>query len=258
MLDLESGEPLVELDGRLIEESQKTLARLSVAQRAYELLKSQARTSIADDWTATRKGGSDAARVFEAVGGQPLDTVRVPDFFTYAGFQRGFIEPLGDIAERIKQERWVLGPAGEQSALDAQYDNLPDQMLELYTRDFVAAWRDALGKLRLRKLLTDKPNYVVLSRALGAHLAAQADFRIDPRGDHADARTRASRSAGGRRNAPREGRNARARAASRPAGGAPGAPSRPCSGPSTRRSKAAQAARRSTTSSALSTRSRRT
>ena len=167
MFDLESGEPLVELDGRLVEESQKTLARLSVAQRAYELVKSQMRPSIAEDWIATRKGGFDAARVFEAVGGQSLDNVRVPGFFTYAGFQRGFIEPLGDIAERIKQERWVLGPAGEQSALDAQYNDLADQMLALYSRDFVAAWREAFGKLRLKKLLTDKPNYVVLS-ALGA------------------------------------------------------------------------------------------
>jgi type VI secretion system protein ImpL len=61
----------------------------------------------------------------------------------------------------------VLGSAGDQSTLAAQYDNLPDQMLDLYTRDFVAAWRDALGKLRLRKLLIDKPKYIALS-ALGA------------------------------------------------------------------------------------------
>ena len=44
MFDLETGSPLIELNGRLIEESQKTLARLSIAQRAYELLKSEART----------------------------------------------------------------------------------------------------------------------------------------------------------------------------------------------------------------------
>ena len=167
MFELESGDPLIELDGRLITEAQRTLARLSVGQRAYELLKSQSRTSTAGDWTAARKGGNDATLVFEAAGGAPLDTVRVPEFFTYAGFQRGFIEPLGDISERIKRERWVLGSAGDQSTLVSQYDNLPDQMLELYTRDFIAAWRDALGKLRLRKLLTDKPKYIALS-ALGA------------------------------------------------------------------------------------------
>jgi type VI secretion system protein ImpL len=160
MFDLDTGEPLIELDGRLIEESQRTLARLSVAQRAYELLKSQSRT-IAADWMAARKGGPDMAMVFDAAGG--LDSVRVPGFFTYDGFQRGFIEPLGDISERIKRERWVLGAAGEQSSVSSQYDNLPEQMLQLYERDFVQAWRQALEKLRLKKLLQDRPRYLALS-----------------------------------------------------------------------------------------------
>ena len=163
MFDLASGDPLIELDGRMIEEAQKTLARLSVAQRAYALLKSQARASTAGDWLATRRGGNDAARVFEAEGGQPLETIQVPEFFTYNGFHKSFIEPLGDIAERIKRERWVLGQAGEQPALTAQYDTLPDEMLQLYAQEFVATWRSALGKLRLRKLLVDKPQYVTLS-----------------------------------------------------------------------------------------------
>ena len=117
MFDLASGDPLIELDGHMIEEAQKTLARLSVAQRAYALLKSQARASTAGDWLATRRGGNDAARVFEADGGQPLETIQVPEFFTYNGFHKSFIEPLGDIAERIKRERWVLGQAGNSRRL---------------------------------------------------------------------------------------------------------------------------------------------
>jgi type VI secretion system protein ImpL len=163
MFDLATGDPLIELDGRMIEESQKTLARLSVAQRAYELLKSQARASTAGDWIAARKGGNDVARVFEAEGGAALDTIRVPEFFTYNGFHKSFIEPLGDIAERIKRERWVLGQAGDQQAVAAQYDSLPDEMLQIYSQEFLTTWRETLGKLRLRKLLVDKPQYVTLS-----------------------------------------------------------------------------------------------
>jgi len=163
MLDLESGQPLIELDGRLINEAQKTLARLSIAQRAYQLIKSQASASTAGDWVASRKGGPDAERVFEAADGQKLDTIRVPEFFTYNGFQRLFIGRLGDIAETVKKEKWVLGSAGEQAIVAAQYDNLPDEMLELYTREYIKVWRDALSKLRLRKLLGDKPQYVALS-----------------------------------------------------------------------------------------------
>ena len=155
--------PLIELDGRIVGEAQKRLARMSVSQRAYELLKSQSRASTAGDWIAARRGGPEVERVFEGAGGEKLDTVRVPEFFTYNGFHRAFIGRLGDIAESVKKERWVLGPAGEQAVVAAQYDNLPDEMLELYTREFIATWRQQLGKLRLRKMLTDKPQYVALS-----------------------------------------------------------------------------------------------
>jgi type VI secretion system protein ImpL len=162
MLDLETGPPLMELDGRIVKESQDRLARMSVAQRAYELLKSQSR-SATGDWIAARRGGNEAERVFEAAGGQKLDTVRVPEFFTYNGFHKLFIGRLGDIAETVKKDRWVLGPAGDQGAVATQYDNLLDEMLTLYTREFIATWYEALGKLRLRKLLTDKPRYDTLS-----------------------------------------------------------------------------------------------
>jgi type VI secretion system protein ImpL len=163
MLDMETGTPQIELNGRLIEESQKTLARLSIAQRAYELLKSQARTSTAGDWVAARKGGPDVARVFEAAGDPTLESVRVPEFFTYAGFHRDFMERLPDLAERVKKDRWVLGAAGEQQALSEQYDNLPDDLLALYTADFISTWQTQLNKLQLRKLTTDKPQYIALS-----------------------------------------------------------------------------------------------
>jgi type VI secretion system protein ImpL len=163
MLDLESDVQLTDLNGRLIEESQKVLARMSVTQRAYQLLKSQARSSIAGDWTAAQSGGPDVAAVFEAPGDPTLETVRVPEFFTYFGFQHDFVDRLGDIADRIKQDKWVLGPAGEQAAVAAQYTNLPDDLLVLYSRDFIAAWRDALAKLRLRKLTAEGPRYPGLS-----------------------------------------------------------------------------------------------
>jgi type VI secretion system protein ImpL len=163
LLDLETGEPLIELNGRLIEDSQKTLARLSVAQRAYTLLKSQARTSPDGDWTVVRNGGPDVASVFDAAGGQALDTIRVPAFFTNAGFQDAFLGHLADIADRVKREKWVLGSAGEQTALTAQYDELPDALLALYTKDFIATWTEALNKLKLKQLTADKPRYLALN-----------------------------------------------------------------------------------------------
>jgi type VI secretion system protein ImpL len=168
MFDLEDEKsPLVELDGRLIQEAQKSLARLSVAQRAYQFLKSEARESDTLDWVAAKKAGTDGPTVFESVGGQPLDTVRIPEFFTYEGFHQKFIARLGGLAERMKRDRWVLGDAGQQDAVDQQYNELAGNLLDIYTNEFVLAWREALSKLRMKKLTADKPRYTVL-RALSA------------------------------------------------------------------------------------------
>lgn len=168
MFDLETEEPpLIELDGRLVFEGQKTLARLSVAQRAYELLKSEGRSVEASNWSAARKGGLDVANVFEGDKGQSLESISVPAFFTYNGFQDKFVAKLADLSERMRKDRWVLGEAGEQAALNQQYENLATNLLDLYGNDFIAAWRNALAKLKLKKLLADKPKYQAL-RAISA------------------------------------------------------------------------------------------
>ena len=176
------------LHGPLIEETQKTLARLSVGQRAYELLKSQARSSSLPDWVPARQGGPDFALVFEAVGGQDLETIRVPGFFTYAGFQRGFVDRLGEVAELVKRERWVLGAVGEQTAVTAQYDALGQTLLDLYTREFIAAWRAALGKLAAAPAHGGQAEIHRPWRRRGGDVSDQAASRIHTRRDRADAR----------------------------------------------------------------------
>ncbi|MDR6871061.1 type VI secretion system protein ImpL [Bosea sp. BE125] len=154
------------LNEPLIEEAQKTLARLSLAERAYQLLRVQARASPGKpDWTAAAKGGADAKLVFEGPRGGELENVRVPFFYTYAGFHEGFIGRLRDVAKQIEEERWVLGTAGDQTAVSDQYEALPRALLELYAKDFIASWQGTMAALRFRPLLANKPQYPALSAA---------------------------------------------------------------------------------------------
>jgi type VI secretion system protein ImpL len=166
LLDLEgANEPLIELNGPLVEQCQRLLARLTVADRAYELLKSRARAQTSLDWIPARKGGPDFANVFEAAGRESVEDIRIPGFFTYDGFHRLFLDQLSGIAEQIKEESWVLGEAGKQSAVAAQYDSLPLDLLARYEREFIATWQATLDKLRLKRLTTGKPRYEVLAAA---------------------------------------------------------------------------------------------
>jgi type VI secretion system protein ImpL len=175
MLDLEDGgQPLVEPNWALVEDCRRILARLSVADRAYQLLKSQARQAIAPDWVAARHGGPDFATVFETTTGDSVESVVVPGFFTYAGFQNAFIGKLPTIADQLQRDNWVLGDAGKLGAITSQFDNLTHDLLTLYNQDFLASWKQALEKLRMRPLNVGKPKY----EALNAAAASTSPIRL--------------------------------------------------------------------------------
>ncbi len=68
----------------------------------------------------------------------------------------------------MKRDRWVLGSSPDsRPRVDQQYDALAGDLLNIYSNDFIVAWRTELAKLRLKKLMADKPKYDAL-RALSA------------------------------------------------------------------------------------------
>ena len=166
MLDMDTGEfPKVSLNGPLVEQAQATLARMRVAERAYTLLKTESRDALVEDWVASQRGGPDVGLVFEAANGASLDTVRVPGFFTYNGFYLALIEHMPTIAAAVAKDNWVLGPSGQQAAVQQQIERMFPDILDLYSNDFVAAWNVAISNLALRPLLADRPKYLALSAA---------------------------------------------------------------------------------------------
>ena len=59
----------------------------------------------------------------------------------------------------------MLGASGDQGVVKQQYVSLFPGILELYSRDFIAAWTSAINNLQLKPLINDKPKYVRLSAA---------------------------------------------------------------------------------------------
>jgi type VI secretion system protein ImpL len=166
MLDMDKGSARkVSLNGPLVEQAQATLARMRVAERAYTLLKTEAHNDGVEDWIASDHGGPDMLQVFEAANGANLDTVRVRGFFTYDGFSISLLGHMQTIADKLQKENWVLGAFGDQSAVKQQYVSLFPGILDLYGKDFIAAWTAVLNNLQLKPLLNDKPKYLKLSAA---------------------------------------------------------------------------------------------
>jgi type VI secretion system protein ImpL len=165
MFDLESGHaPLVALNGPLVERTQARLARVPVAERAYQLLAERARASLRNGWTAAKAGGPGALIVF----GDEIEKAEVPYFFTKAGFADAFMDKLAGIEREIAQHRWVLGPAAEQPEIAAQYEKLQQNLVEIYSKAFIAAWQEAIDKLNVRNLAAEPPAYPLLAAAASA------------------------------------------------------------------------------------------
>ena len=154
----------IKADDELIKEAQKTLARMSLAERGHQILRVEAQSMAGKvDWSAARKGGQDAKLVFEGANGADLDTVRVPYFYTYDGFHNAFFARLRDVAFKIETEKWVLGEIVNEEVIVAQYQTLIPDLLNLYEGQYVFAWSKAIGALNLRKLLDNEPKYPNLS-----------------------------------------------------------------------------------------------
>lgn len=164
MLEMDFGGKALtsQLDGVLVAEVQRELARISLAERGYALLKSRSKGLAAEDWIALQRGGPDMETVFETVNGDTLNTVVVDKFFTYAGFHLSVLPNLAGIRQELERDRWVFGDIGKDDTFAGQYQSLPSEILTLYSKDFIDSWDRALGNLKFKSMRSDKPLYSAL------------------------------------------------------------------------------------------------
>jgi type VI secretion system protein ImpL len=164
LLELDDAhDPVYELDRQLIESAQRSLGRMTVADRAEALLVSANAGVQAKDFSVAAEAGSEAPLVFEPVDGSDLDRLRVPGLYTYDGFHKFYLSALAGIADRLDQDQWVFGGGNEQGAIDEELLRIGPELLDRYSKDFAAAWNGALDRLNFKEMSSDKPRYTALS-----------------------------------------------------------------------------------------------
>lgn len=161
-------ERAVALDDVLIQETQKTLGRLGIVERGFELMRGFAAQQATRDWNAKAKAGQDGERVFEAQGGEGLESVRVPFLFTYDGFHEIFLGRLAEVRGIVEKDRKLLGAVADQATLQRQFDEFEPAMLQRYNAEFIRTWEKSLARLSIKALTADRPRYVALDAAARA------------------------------------------------------------------------------------------
>ncbi|MDX8514031.1 type VI secretion system membrane subunit TssM [Mesorhizobium captivum] len=166
MLTLDDAyDPVFELNQPLVEAAQRSLGRMSLADRASALIKSAVYAARLEDFSVSAKAGSEAQLLFERMDGSELSDLRVPGLYTRAGFNGFYLPQLSRMAQMLVDDQWVLGGGGEQGGIDQDLPKLGPELIDRYGKEFASAWNGALDRLKFKAMLTDKPQYIALSAA---------------------------------------------------------------------------------------------
>lgn len=161
---------LVDIDKETIKVAREAIVQLPLVEQAYSLIMDRAKSTGLPDWSLAERTGASAHLVFSARDGSDLDQLKVPAVFTYEGFWSYYFPQLEVVADRLRDDQWVLGDAARLVEFDAQLDRLDRVLMERYRVDFKAAWQNVFDNIALASLVADKPRY----EALGAAASASA------------------------------------------------------------------------------------
>lgn len=174
--------PPIELDNRLIAETRIKVRDITVASRAFEILKNYPEARKLASWTPSGALGPLGEQAFERASGAGL-RVGLPGLLTANGFQTVVRSRLDDAARDAIGEEWVRGTS---NPAEISVSQISDAALQLYLAEFEQQWRSILADLRVKtpqtlanaaetlRLLTVEPNPV---EGLVRSVASSTDLR---------------------------------------------------------------------------------
>lgn len=157
-------DPSFELNRSLVESAQRSLGRMSLADRATALIQSATYAAALDDFSVSQQAGPEAPVLFERNDANDLASLRVPGLYTHAGFDF-YLAQLAKVAQALVDDQWVIGSGGEQGGFDQELLKLGPELLDRYGKGFAAAWSEVLDRLKFKAMAADKPQYLALSAA---------------------------------------------------------------------------------------------
>ncbi|HUO22239.1 MAG TPA: type VI secretion system membrane subunit TssM [Caulobacteraceae bacterium] len=157
------------LDGGLVEASRVQVQTLSLADRAYAILKQKAAASGGADWRADSILSAGSAKAF--ANGDQVMALTTPYFFTRDGFQKAYQLGLQNVQDELEKDLWVMGADQNTETIRAQIQQVKPGVSALYAQDYIKAWQAVVGSLR-------PANYFADMSAFGAATAAPPPLKL--------------------------------------------------------------------------------
>ncbi|MES9974560.1 MAG: type VI secretion system membrane subunit TssM, partial [Candidatus Thiodiazotropha sp.] len=123
--------PTLPLDQDLIAHVRSNLLRVPLADRVYNRMKRTTESGAIPPIRLSQVIGADAEMVFSRRSGEPLDK-EIPALFSYEGYHKLFLKDHLEIANKLLEEKWILGPDLEKIVGKTDLVRLSARVKELY------------------------------------------------------------------------------------------------------------------------------
>ncbi len=145
--------PKVPLDGGLVDEARRIIARVPLAQRVYATIRRSPAAQALPAWNPASAAGAAGARLFLRKSGKPI-TDPIPGFFTLVGFHDVLLPMLPAATAAVASESWVLGRQSQIDPASPQVASLEQDVVALYAADYERQWDALLADLEVAPMQT--------------------------------------------------------------------------------------------------------
>ncbi|MEW7993400.1 MAG: type VI secretion system membrane subunit TssM, partial [Candidatus Thiodiazotropha endolucinida] len=139
--------PTLPLDQDLIAHVRGNLLRVPLADRVYNRMKRTTESGAIPPIRLSQVIGADAEMVFSRRSGEPLDK-EIPALFSYEGYHKLFLKDHLEIANKLLEEKWILGPDLEKIVGKTDLVRLSARVKELYYEEYIRTWDQLLADIR--------------------------------------------------------------------------------------------------------------
>ncbi len=151
------------IDGTTVAAARAAVQTMSVADRAYAILRQKAAASGGSPWQAATVLSSGDAQAF--ANGQAVLALQVPYFFTRGGFEKGYQAGLLTVQKDLENDLWVLGGDADTVAIREQIGGVRPGVAGLYSKEYIAAWEGVITAMKPAAFFQDLAAFGTFTKA---------------------------------------------------------------------------------------------
>lgn len=134
-------------DDLLVAKALESVCTVPLSVRAYNALLQSPDVAGLQDWVPAEAAGPNAARVLTRLSGKTM-RIGLPGAFTYNGFHEKIVPLIPEVAAQAALDREVFAGGCTENS-ETSVPQLEQDILKLYSDDFIAQWDGFLRDVRL-------------------------------------------------------------------------------------------------------------